>query len=64
MFLTVEIRTVDGQSVGVLVLKEKVFRSGKEGYFGQGKVEMDGQRFQAQAQMVAIGEKDVSGHEL
>lgn len=41
MFLTAEIRTVDGQSLAVLVLKEKVFRSGKQGWFGQGKLTLD-----------------------
>ena len=57
MFLTAEIRTVDGQSLGALVLKEKVFRSGKAGYHGQGKLELNGVRFQAQAQLVAIAPK-------
>ena len=57
MFLTAEIRTVDGQSLGVLVLKEKVFRSGKRGWFGQAKLEIDGKRHQTQCQAVAIAEK-------
>ena len=41
MFLTAEIRTVDGQSLGVLLLKPKTFRSGKAGYHGQGKLTLD-----------------------
>jgi len=57
MFLTCEIRTVDGTSLGVLVLKEKVFKSGKTGFHGVGKLQLDGQRYQAQAQMVAIASK-------
>ncbi len=58
MFLTCEIRTVDGQSLGVLLLKEKVFKSGKDGWFGQGKLALNGQRYQAQAQLVAIRGND------
>ena len=57
LFLTCEIRTVDGQSLGVLVLKEKVFRSSKTGFFGQAKLEVEDQRYQAQAQLVAIASK-------
>ena len=48
MFLTAEIRTVGGESLGLLVLKEKVFKSGRKGFFGQGKISLDGQRFQSQ----------------
>lgn len=57
MFLTATIRDDNGQSLGVLVLKEKVFRSGKTGFHGVGKLEIEGQRFQCQAQMVAIASK-------
>lgn len=54
-YLTCEVRTLTGETVGVLVLKPKTFASGKEGYHGQGKLEHDGQRYQCQAQLVAIG---------
>ena len=57
MFLTAEIRTVDGQSLGVLVLKRETFRSGKGGYHGQGKLTLGAWRFQAQCQLVAIESK-------
>ena len=60
MFLTAEIRTLEGNSLGVLVLKPKTFRSGKEGWFGQAKLEMDGQRYQVQCQLVAIPAKSAS----
>ena len=56
-FLTVEIRTLSGESVGVLVLKPKTFASGKVGYFAQGKIELDGKRYQSQCQMVEIAAK-------
>jgi len=55
MFLTAVIRNEDGLAVGVLVLKPRTFSSGKAGYFGQGKVEIDGRRYQCQAQAVKIG---------
>jgi len=45
-----------GGVVGVLVLQPKTFKSGKSGFFGQAKLEIAGKRYQAQAQLVAIGE--------
>lgn len=53
--LTCEIRTGEGQSIGVLVRNEKTFRSAKQGFHGQGKLKMDGQRYQYQCQAVEIG---------
>ena len=55
--LTVEIRQLTGESLGVLVLSPKVFSSGKAGYFGQSKVIIAGQRYQCQCQMVGIVSK-------
>ena len=60
MFLTVEFRKVDGTSLGVLVLNRKTFRSGKEGWFGQAKMAIDGKRHQCQVQAVEIGSKPKS----
>ena len=54
MFLTVTVRDEDGKSLGVLVLKDKTFSTGNTGYFGAGKIEIGGRRYQAQAQLVAI----------
>ena len=54
MFLITDVRQVNGETVGVLVLSEKTFRSGKTGFFGQGKITHKGQRYQAQCQLVAI----------
>ena len=61
MHLTVEIRTIEGTTLGVLLLQPKTFKSGKTGYFGQAKVTLGGQRYQCQAQMVAIAAKSDSG---
>lgn len=57
MFLTAELRTVDGKSLGVIVLAEKQFKSGSVGYHGQAKVSIDGLRHQVQVQAVEIGSK-------
>ena len=58
MFLTATIRDDTGQSVGVLVLQPKTFASGKEGWHGQGKIDVDGIRYQAQGQLVKIAGQD------
>ena len=55
--LTCEIRTLTGETIGVLVLNTKTFSSGKVGFFGQGKMAIDGQRYQAQCQLVKIQPK-------
>ena len=62
--LTCEIRTLDGQSLGVLVLAPKTFSSGKTGCFGQAKVVIEGQRYQCQCQLVAIASKQSKSENL
>jgi hypothetical protein len=47
----------DGKPVGTLVLTGKVFTTGNVGFFGTGKLVVDGQRYQGQAQLAAIREK-------
>jgi len=61
MFLTVTVRDDRGESLGVLVLKEKEFKSGRLGWFGVGKVTIEGARYQCQGQVVAISEPEVNG---
>jgi len=46
-----------GQVIGLIVLKEQQYASGKTGFFGVAKIEIGGQRYQAQAQAVAIAAK-------
>jgi hypothetical protein len=36
----------------------KHFKTGSRGFYGQGKMEIDGRRYQAQIQMVEIGSKE------
>jgi len=41
----------------VIVATPKTFRTGSRGYFGQGKVYLDGRKYQAQVQLVEVGSK-------
>lgn len=62
--LTATIRDDNGQALGIVVLSPKVFSSGKTGFFGVAKIEIGGQRYQAQAQAVKIakpGDGDKAG---
>lgn len=55
------IKTADGDALGLLVLTEKAFKSGSRGYHGQGKIDIDGKRYQCQCQLVEIGSKGDAG---
>ena len=57
MTLTVSIQILEGEKVGALMLNSKNFASGSRGFFGQGKITMNGKRYQCQCQMVEIGSK-------
>ncbi len=61
MHLTCEIRTIEGTTLGVLLLEPKTFKSGKTGYFGQSKLTLGSQRFQSQCQLVGIESKSKGG---
>ena len=54
--ISVEIKQND-QSIGILNAAEKVFKTGSRGFFGMGKIQIDGKRYQAQVQLVEIGSK-------
>jgi hypothetical protein len=47
----------EGKVLGQLAVARKDFKSGSKGFFGTGKVEIKGVRYQAQIQMVEIGSK-------
>lgn len=63
MNLIVEIKTEDGKPVSVLVAAPKNFKTGSRGYHGQGKIEIDGKRYQTQVQLVEIGSKNTPTEE-
>jgi hypothetical protein len=58
--LTATIKDEKGETVGLLVLDEKTFKTGNVGYFGQGKLAIGGKRYQAQCQLAAIKPKEAS----
>jgi hypothetical protein len=48
---------VNGQTVGIVLLDPKSFRTGSKGFWGQGKVQIGAHRYQVQVQAVQIGSK-------
>ncbi len=56
--ITCELRLLDGTSLGVILLAPKRFKSGRIGYFGTGKLVIDGHRCQCQAQTVRIEKRE------
>ncbi len=58
MNLIVEIKTAEGQPIGLLTVEPKNFKTGSRGYHGQAKIDFNGKRYQTQLQMVEIGSKN------
>ncbi|MCS6909896.1 MAG: hypothetical protein NZM11_04930 [Anaerolineales bacterium] len=54
-----EIKTPDGKLLGMFTLPPKDFKTGSKGYYANGKLEIEGKRYQAQIQLVEIGSKKV-----
>jgi hypothetical protein len=63
MSLIVEIKTAEGQTIALLTVEQKNFKTGSRGYHGQAKVDFDGKRYQTQLQMVEIGSKNTPASE-
>jgi hypothetical protein len=51
---------IDGKLIGTLTASPKEFKTGSRGFYGQGKIEIDGKRYQVQIQLVEIGSKKVT----
>lgn len=56
-----EIKTDEGKILGTLALPAKDFKTGSRGFYANGKLEIDGKRYQAQIQLVEIGSKKADG---
>lgn len=56
-----ELKTPDGQVIGVFTLPPKDFKTGSKGFYANGKIELDGKRYQTQLQLVEIGSKTENG---
>lgn len=54
--IEIEVRQ-ENKPVGKLTAAEKVFKTGSRGYYGRGKIEINGKRYQVQVQLVEIGSK-------
>jgi hypothetical protein len=57
MNIIVELKTDTGQSLGVMTAPPKDFKTGSKGYYANGKLEIEGRRYQVQIQLVEIGSK-------
>ena len=57
MVIISEIKTDDGKLLGVFTLPPKDFKTGSKGFYANGKVEIEGKRYQTQIQLVEICSK-------
>jgi len=57
MIITAEIKNGDGTLLSVMALPPKEFKTGSKGYYANGKMDLDGKKYQVQIQMVEIGSK-------
>ncbi|MBE0698439.1 MAG: hypothetical protein IH586_16100 [Anaerolineaceae bacterium] len=57
MFIIAELKTETGETIGLISLPPKQFKTGSRGYYANTKIEVEGKRYQVQVQMVEIGSK-------
>ncbi len=57
MNIIADLKTDDGKPLGALTVAPKNFKTGSRGYYANGKLELDGKRYQLQIQIVEIGSK-------
>ncbi len=57
MFLIAELKQEGGQTVAILTVPAKEFKTGSKGFYGSTKAEIEGKRYQIQVQVVEIGSK-------
>ncbi len=57
MNIIAELKSDDGKALGTLTVAPKNFKTGSRGYYANGKLELDGKRYQLQIQLVEIGSK-------
>lgn len=63
MFIVAELKDEKGQTIGLISLPPKQFKTGSRGYYANTKIEVEGKRYQVQVQMVEIGSKTQSEQE-
>jgi hypothetical protein len=57
MNIIAELKSDDGKLLGMMMISPKQFKTGSRGFYGNGKLEIDGKRYQTQIQLVEIGSK-------
>jgi hypothetical protein len=62
MNIIAELKSDDGKLLGMMTVAPKTFKTGSRGYYANGKLELDGKRYQLQIQLVEIGSK-TAAHE-
>jgi hypothetical protein len=60
MNILADIKDDKGNSLAVLSVPPKEFKTGSRGYYANVKIDLDGKRYQIQIQLVEIGSK--GGH--
>ena len=51
------VKATSGELVGMVDLDQKTFKTGSRGYHGNGKITVDGKRYQANFMLIEIGSK-------
>ena len=57
MYILADLKLDSGESITVLSVPPKEFKTGSRGFFGSTKAEINGKRYQIQIQVVEIGSK-------
>ena len=58
MNIIAELKDEESKSLAIFNLPTKVFKTGSRGFYANGKVEIEGKRYQVQIQLVEIGSKN------
>jgi hypothetical protein len=57
MYILADLKLDSGESVAVISVPPKEFKTGSRGFYGSSKAEFNGKRYQIQIQVVEIGSK-------
>ena len=63
MNIIAELKSEDGKLLSIMTVTPKNFKTGSRGFFANGKLELDGKRYQMQIQLVEIGSKTAAAAE-
>ncbi|HSQ26400.1 MAG TPA: hypothetical protein VLM80_04670 [Anaerolineales bacterium] len=62
-YIAAELKDERGQSLALLSITPKEFKTGSRGFYANQKVEIAGKRYQVQVQLVEIGSKKPEAEE-